>query len=225
MQKLSFYKYCDRPISFLVNNSGNSEPIWIKFYTLMGAQMGLFPGNFGRPHQGWRKCPRKKRTFLSGRQGLLNAISQWIICVKFGDSTWIDMVILSAKNCKIFSKGSLTPKLTFWGVFQWVFCYQITDKFRVKTTIPSYSPRANDVPLSGHFLCTSYRFGDTSYQKHLQFIQFGFVYSFAVTYRYLLFVNLLPRAAKYMDVDPRTDLRNACGCYFRCRLRHTLRSS
>jgi len=47
----------------------------------------------------------------------------------------------------------LPPKPTFRSVSV-VFCYQHTDKlisFWVKITIPSYSPSANDVPLSDDF--------------------------------------------------------------------------
>jgi len=72
--------------------------------------------------------------------------------------------ILSKKKCNIFLKrGHLPEKPTYWGAFQWVFCYQPTDKlisFLVKTALLFYSRRAKDVPLSGDLWCTSYHFGD-----------------------------------------------------------------
>ena len=46
---------------FLVNNSGIPEPISMKFYTVMGIQMGR-SGNFGRPRQMAAKTAQK-RTF------------------------------------------------------------------------------------------------------------------------------------------------------------------
>ena len=69
---------------FSVNNSGNPEPIRTKFYTMSGAQMGRFPGNFGRPRSRVAKMVQKNELFSSGIQRFQNAISQWLICVKFG---------------------------------------------------------------------------------------------------------------------------------------------
>jgi len=61
--------------------------------------------------------------------------------------------ILSKKNFKIFPYlFIIPPKPTYSGVFQWVSCYKPTDKlmhFWVRVTIPCYTLRAQDVPLSG----------------------------------------------------------------------------
>ena len=44
----SFHIYFDRPKSaYFVNNSSNPELIRSKYYTVMGTQMGRYPGNFG----------------------------------------------------------------------------------------------------------------------------------------------------------------------------------
>ena len=44
---------------FFLNNSGNPKPIWTKFYSVMTAQMGSFPG-MDALGQGRSKSPSKK---------------------------------------------------------------------------------------------------------------------------------------------------------------------
>ena len=134
-------------------NSGNPEPIWTKFYTVMGAQMRRFPGNFGQPRSRAAEMAQKKTNFLSGRQGLKgDKVSEMpFLSGRFAlnlETTRESMrsSVPSEENCKIFPKRVTYRKNLFWDVFQWVSCFHSTDKlirFRVNMTIP----RAKDVFL------------------------------------------------------------------------------
>jgi len=55
---------CDDPKWFFVNNAGNPEPIWIKLYTVMVAEMVRFPGNSRCPQSRAAKIDQKKVNFF-----------------------------------------------------------------------------------------------------------------------------------------------------------------
>ena len=92
-------------IWFLANNSDNSEPIQVKW---RGLRWDASLETVGSLSQRRPKWPEEK-----------TAISHRLICVKFGDDTWIYVVINPFGNeLQNFSeKGSLSPKI---GVFQCV---------------------------------------------------------------------------------------------------------
>ena len=79
--KHSFFIYCDDPKSFFfANNSCNPQPIQTKFYTVMGAQMGHFPGNFGHPQ--CQNDPEKNELFSHGNNvySLLFLSQYTVVC-------------------------------------------------------------------------------------------------------------------------------------------------
>ena len=59
---------CDRPKSIFANNSGNSEPVRMKFHTLIEDQMRHFPINCGRFRSTSVKMAQNNTNFLSRRQ-------------------------------------------------------------------------------------------------------------------------------------------------------------
>jgi len=102
--KYNFCRYCDRRkwVFLLITLA-----ILKKFYIVMGAQMGYFPGNLGALRRGRPKWPTKTE--------LQNAISQRPVCVKFGCDERVVVVINPfGKELQNFSnKLSLTTKTDF----------------------------------------------------------------------------------------------------------------
>ena len=129
------------------NRVSRITPPTTKFHTVIGAQTGRFPRNSGHPRSMAAKMAQKKK------QQHRHAISHRPICMKFGDNTWIGGVInpFGIRILRNFTfKGSLIPRNRLFEPCLGVL-FQPKDTlmcFWVKvTTIPSYSPRAED------FLC------------------------------------------------------------------------
>jgi len=145
--------------------------------------------------------------------------------------------ILWEKNCKIFPiQGYLPPKPTFCAMYQWVSSHQPTDElmsFWIKVTILSNSPRAEHVPFSGDFSCTSYHFWVTDNQS-IPKIWLEHIVQFAIS------AGLVHRESEACNWQPCTTImygqRNTptkihygvsvdwLWILFCCRLLHTLRS-
>ena len=61
MTMMIYYIYCDRPKLVIVNNSADREPISVKFYIVMGTQMGrFFIETVGDLVKGGQNGPEKK---------------------------------------------------------------------------------------------------------------------------------------------------------------------
>ena len=116
---------------FFVNNSSNPELIQTKFYTVTGAQMGHFPGNFGCPRLRAIKMAQKNHFFVRDTTTPKCHFSAAVLREHFEttrESMWSFINPFQKKNCNIFRKGVIYPKTKLFEVCFSGCRYQPTDK-------------------------------------------------------------------------------------------------